>query len=64
MRDRNVNVTATPPLFGYNETESAEIWPEYEYPECQPKETQIGRRIYIDYQTNKLHLDCEEGEEG
>ena len=33
MRDHNVNITAMPPLFGYNETESETIWPTYEYAE-------------------------------
>ena len=33
MRDQNVNIFATPPLFGYDETESKLIWPTYKYPE-------------------------------
>ena len=33
MRDQNVNIFATPPLFGYDETESKLIWPQYLYPE-------------------------------
>ena len=64
MRDLNLNITATPALFGYDETEGNKLWPEYSYPLWKTPKAAKNRKIYIDYKNNKLHLDWKKGEKG
>jgi hypothetical protein len=56
LKQRYPDIIGMPSLFGYTKKEGDKIWPRYLYPECEESLEAMGRSLYIDYDTNLLHL--------